>query len=119
MKIGEVARQAGVSVDTLRFYEARGLLQAQRSANGYRHYPPDVVQWIGYIKLAQQLGFSLAEIGESLPQLWAAPDASAERLGALFQQKIALLDARIAQLQQLRAVLAERAQQACPLQVPS
>lgn len=117
MKIGDVARQAGVSVDTLRFYEQRGLISAQRAANGYRLYSDETVQLVGYIKLAQRLGFSLAEIGENLPQLWNAQHASSERLAELFAEKIGLLDERIEHLQMLRAVLAQRAQQVCPLWV--
>jgi len=115
MKIGDVAKQAGVSVDTLRFYEERGLISPQRAANGYRLYNDETVQLVGYIKLAQRLGFSLAEIGENLPQLWNAEQASSERLAELFAQKISLLDERIAQMQILRAMLAHRAQQVCPL----
>lgn len=116
MKIGEVARHTGVSVDTLRFYEARGLITSQRTANGYRHYAPQIIELVNYIKLAQSLGFTLAQIGENLPLLWCAPQDSGERLAQLFQEKIAVLDERIAQMQMLRAALVERAGQQCPLQ---
>ncbi|WP_263263270.1 MerR family transcriptional regulator [Pseudomonas sp. RIT-PI-S] len=115
MRIGELAKQAGVTVDALRFYEEKGLIKPLRTANGYRLYPEQTLQLVGYIKMAQQLGFSLAEIGENLPLLWASEAASAEVLAQLFAQKIALLDARITQLQGLRNVLAERAAQVCPL----
>ncbi|KAF1072186.1 MAG: Redox-sensitive transcriptional activator SoxR [Pseudomonas citronellolis] len=117
MKIGELARQAGVSVDALRFYEERGLISSRRSANGYRHYAEETLQLVGYIKLAQRLGFSLSEIGENLPLLWNDATASSERLAQLFSEKIALLDERIEQMSQLREVLAERARQVCPLLV--
>ena len=50
MRIGELAQASAVSRDTLRFYEQRGLIAAQRSANGYRDYPPDMVQLVQYIK---------------------------------------------------------------------
>ena len=115
MRIGDVAKHTGVSVDALRFYEEKGLIEPQRTANGYRLYPPETVQLVGYIKLAQQLGFSLAEIGENLPLLWNSEAASSELLAALFAQKIALLDERMAQMQALRSVLVERAAQVCPL----
>ncbi|NWD78637.1 MerR family DNA-binding transcriptional regulator, partial [Pseudomonas gingeri] len=53
MRIGELARACVVSCDTLRFYEQRGLIVAQRSANGYRDYPAEMVQLVQYIKTAQ------------------------------------------------------------------
>lgn len=115
MKIGEVAVRAGVSVDALRFYEEKGLIKPQRSANGYRHYPDETLQLVGYIKLAQQLGFSLKEIGENLPLLWNSEQVSSDLLARLFAEKIALLDERIGQIHALRSLLAERAGQVCPL----
>ncbi len=115
MRIGDVAKRTGVSVDALRFYEERGLIKPQRTANGYRLYPQETLQLLGYIKLAQQLGFSLTEIGENLPLLWSTEGESSDHLAELFAQKIALLDERMAQMQALRNVLAERAQQVCPL----
>ena len=66
MRIGELAQASAVSRDTLRFYEQRGLIAAQRSANGYRDYPADMVQLVQYIKTAQRLGFTLGEIGHSV-----------------------------------------------------
>lgn len=117
MRIGEVAKYTGVSVDALRFYEEKGLIKPQRTANGYRLYPEQTVDLVRYIKLAQQLGFSLAEMGENLPQLWSGQFVSADLLAQLFAEKIAVLDERIVQMQGLRAALAERAKQVCPLQV--
>jgi MerR family copper efflux transcriptional regulator len=115
MRIGEVATRTGVSVDALRFYEERGLIKPQRAANGYRLYPEQTLQLVGYIKLAQQLGFSLAEIGENLPLLWSSEGVSQALLARLFAEKIALLDQRVEQMQTLRNLLAERATQVCPL----
>lgn len=73
MRIGELAQAAAVSRDTLRFYEQRGLIAAQRSAKGYRHYPLEMVQLVQFIKTAQRLGFSLNEIGQSVAKLRNAP----------------------------------------------
>lgn len=115
MKIGEVAAQAGVSVDALRFYEEKGLIKPGRAANGYRFYSGQTLQLVGYIKLAQQLGFSLREIGENLPLLWNSEGASQDLLAQLFEEKIALLDERIRQMHTLRNLLAERAMLVCPL----
>lgn len=68
MRIGEVARQSGVGVETVRFYERKGLVARplRPSSGGYRDYPVEVVRRIGFIRSAQNLGFSLTEIAELL-----------------------------------------------------
>ncbi|SDF51460.1 MULTISPECIES: MerR family transcriptional regulator [unclassified Duganella] len=118
MQIGEIAAATGISRDTLRFYEKRGLLRARRSANGYRDYPPEAVNWLRYIRLAQTLGFTLSEIEADLPLL-AEPDDAAPQLRAALQRKLDDIDQRIHGLQQLRGELARRLgddMHACPLQ---
>jgi DNA-binding transcriptional MerR regulator len=120
MQIGEIANATGLSRDTLRFYEKRGLLRARRSANGYRDYPPEAVDWLRYIRLAQTLGFTLAEIEADLPLL-AESDAevTAPQLRVALERKLADIDQRINGLQMLRGELARRLgddMQACPLQ---
>ncbi len=118
MKIGEIATATGLSRDTLRFYEKRGLLRARRSANGYRDYPPEAVEWLRYIRLAQTLGFSLAEIEADLPLL-AEPASSAPQLRAALERKLASIDQRIEGMHALRAELARRLGEgmlSCPLQ---
>ncbi len=115
MRIGELAELSGLSREALRFYEQRGLIRARRQANGYRDYPPEAVMLVQYIRTAQQLGFTLAEIGERLPQLWDAPDP-APALAAVLAHKLTEIDARIAALTELRTVLAGRIALACPLE---
>ena len=118
MQIGEMADATGLSRDTLRFYEKRGLLRARRGANGYRDYPPEAVDWLRYLGLAQSLGFTLAEIEADLPLL-EAPGASAPQLRAALERKLADIDQRIDGLHALRGELARRLGQdmaACPLQ---
>jgi Hg(II)-responsive transcriptional regulator len=67
LRTGEVAEAAGVNVETLRYYERRGLLkEPKRRGSGYREYPLETVQIIRFIKHAQQLGFTLDEIEELL-----------------------------------------------------
>jgi DNA-binding transcriptional MerR regulator len=67
LRIGDLAARAGVSADTLRYYERRGLLQPSgRRASGYREYPPEAAGIVLFIKHAQVLGFTLAEIDELL-----------------------------------------------------
>ena len=64
---GQLAQQAGVNVETLRFYERKGLLpKPPRRVSGYREYPPESVRLIRFIKRAQELGFTLKEIRELL-----------------------------------------------------
>jgi DNA-binding transcriptional MerR regulator len=120
MQIGEIAEATGLSRDTLRFYEKRGLLRARRSANGYRDYPTEAVDLLRYIRLAQTLGFTLAEIEADLPLL-AQPGAevTAPQLRAALERKLADIDQRINGLQTLRGELARRLGEevlACPLQ---
>ena len=114
MKIGELATATGVTNDALRFYEQRGLIAARRSSNGYRDWAPETVDLVRYIRTAQQLGFTLQEIGEHLPGVWTADDPT-EALARLFSEKVHMIDERIAQLQQLRADLLARSEAACPL----
>src|SRR5688572_27027868 len=67
LTIGQLAKRAGVNLETIRYYERRGLLsEPPRRASGYRQYRPDVVARIRFIKRAQELGFSLNEIHELL-----------------------------------------------------
>jgi DNA-binding transcriptional MerR regulator len=114
MRIGSLASATGVSCDTLRFYEKRGLIRAMRSENGYRVYAPETAQLVGYIRTAQKLGFSLAEIGESLPALWGAskPD---QAVAQLLADKVRAIDMRIEELQDLKRDLLTRIAQVCPL----
>jgi DNA-binding transcriptional MerR regulator len=120
MQIGEIAEATGLSRDTLRFYEKRGLLRARRSANGYRDYPAEAVDLLRYIRLAQTLGFTLAEIEADLPLL-AQPGAevTAPQLRTALERKLADIDQRINGLQMLRGELTRRLGEdilACPLQ---
>jgi DNA-binding transcriptional MerR regulator len=114
MRIGELALASAVSRDTLRFYEQRGLIAAQRSANGYRDYPEEMVQLVLYIKTAQRLGFTLGEIGSSVSSLWQAPDPDSA-VSQLLQDKLNLIETRIAELGELRHELQQRLGQRCPL----
>ncbi|MGE8061630.1 MerR family transcriptional regulator [Pseudomonas sp. NPDC089547] len=114
MRIGELAQVCGISRDTLRFYEERGLIRARRLANGYRDYPDETAQLVMFIRTAQRLGFSLNEIGSNVEQLWqsAEPDRAIE---ALLRDKLALVEQRLEELQALRATLVQRLTLACPL----
>ncbi|WP_251092522.1 MerR family transcriptional regulator [Streptomyces sp. Caat 7-52] len=114
MRIGELAVRTGVSKDALRFYEKIGLIEGDRLPNGYRDFPPETVPWLQYVRTAQTLGFTLAEIARHGAELKEAPD-SAEALSALFEDKIRVVDARMAELAVLRAELTGRVGTGCPL----
>ena len=114
MRIGELAQACAVSRDTLRFYEQRGLIAAQRSANGYRDYPPEMVQLVLYIKTAQRLGFTLGEISDSVAALWNAPKPD-NAVAQLLRDKLQLIETRMRELDALRQELQLRLGQACPL----
>jgi MerR family copper efflux transcriptional regulator len=117
MRIGELALATGLTRDTLRFYEERGLLSARRRANGYRDYPPEAVEWLCYLRSAQALGFTLADIEAGMPLLADPANAGAE-LRAALERKLGDIDARIAGLAQLRAALAGKIEDLgadCPL----
>ena len=113
MKIGELATQTGVSRDTLRFYEKRGLIRARRAQNGYRDYPPELAPFVLYIRTAQPLGFTLAEIGVAAEQIGDGDDAA--RVATLLREKIESIDRRIGELQALRTELSARLGDVCPL----
>jgi DNA-binding transcriptional MerR regulator len=114
MRIGELAQACAVSRDTLRFYEQRGLIAAQRTANGYRDYPPDMVQLVLYIKTAQRLGFTLSEIANSVAALWQSPNPDSA-VTQLLQDKLKLIETRMDELGALRSELQQRLGQRCPL----
>ncbi|KMW44407.1 MerR family transcriptional regulator [Ralstonia sp. MD27] len=112
--MGDLAAATDVSRDGLRFYEARGLIRARRRSNGYRAYPPETVELVRYVRTAQQLGFTLAEIGEGMDLVWQQPDTDAA-VTALLREKLSSIDARIASLQAMRDALATRLGLPCPL----
>jgi Hg(II)-responsive transcriptional regulator len=102
MRSSQVADQAGVNVQTLRYYERRGLLaQPVRSDSGYRSYDTQAVRTVRFIKGAQQLGFSLEEI-DSLLALAAGGPRNCDAAKALATEKIGDLETKIARLSVMR-----------------
>ena len=95
MRSGQVARDAGVNVETLRYYERRGILQApERRASGYREYTEEAVGVIRFVKRAQELGFSLDEV-ETLLTLATGGPESCDSARALATRKLGDLDAKM------------------------
>ncbi|WP_281689628.1 MerR family transcriptional regulator [Pseudonocardia thermophila] len=110
MRTSEVAAQARVNPQTLRYYERRGLLpEPERSASGYRAYGPQAVRLVRFIKRAQDLGFTLDDV-ESLLHLADGGPESCDAARELATAKIADLDARIADLLAMRSGLARLVQ---------
>ena len=102
LTIGALSERTGVATSALRFYEARGLISAERSDGGQRRYPRDTLRRVSFIRIAQQVGLSLEEVGEalaSLPQNRTPTQKDWERLSASWRPR---LDAQIAMLERLR-----------------
>jgi MerR family copper efflux transcriptional regulator len=111
LSIGRLARRAGVGVDTIRYYERNGLLVPRaRLASGYRRYGELELSRLRFIRRAQKLGFTLKEI-RSLLGLSASRNVGQVKRAA--QAKLEDVDARISDLQRVRAGLA-RLIDACP-----
>ncbi|MEV6299241.1 MerR family transcriptional regulator [Actinoplanes sp. NPDC051861] len=106
LRTGEVAEQAGVNIQTLRYYERRGLLaEPTRSFGGHRLYPPDTVALLNVIKAAQRLGFTLGEVAELLDTGRRRHPSADLRRRAI--DKIAEIDQKIADLTAIRTTLTE------------
>ena len=114
LTIGLAARAAGVGVETIRFYERRGLIARppKPSGAGIRRYAPETVQRVRFIRQAQQLGFTLRQI-EELLSLEANPEADCSDVRLRALAKIEEVDARIGQLAEIRSALV-RLMAACP-----
>ena len=106
MRIGDLAAKAGVNIQTIRFYERRGLLkQPRRLPSGYRDYPAGAVKIIKFIKRNQKVGFSLKEIRQTLAAMSVASPGSLNRRDAI-QQRINAIDEQIQSLRSTRDELA-------------
>src|SRR4051812_42192663 len=113
MRVGEVAERAGVNVETLRYYERRGLLpKPDRAPSGHRSYDHETVQLLRAIKEAQALGLTLAEVAEYLGAARRSASPS-EALRGRMATKIDEIDSRIAALQRMREELARVVGCAC------
>ena len=114
MRAGEVAERAGVNVETLRYYERRGLLpEPPRTPRGHRSYDEETVRFVRAIKEAQALGFTLAEIEEYLRVSARGRATASEALRVRMAAKIDEIDARLAGLRRVRADLARVVGCAC------
>lgn len=107
--IGQVARRAGVGVETIRYYERRGLIQQPNDALGaYREYPETVVDRVRFIRHAKDLGFTLKEIAELL-SLRSDPRDNCAAVKARAEVKARDIEARIQHLERMVTTLRQLA----------
>jgi Hg(II)-responsive transcriptional regulator len=118
LSIGQVATAADVNIQTIRYYERRGLFPPpRRTAAGYRQYGGDAVARLRFIKHAQELGFSLNEI-QDLLGLRVRHGAACDSVERTTRQKIEVVQQRIRDLQRMRRTL-ERLAAACAARRPT
>jgi MerR family mercuric resistance operon transcriptional regulator len=118
MTIGPLAKRAGVNVETIRYYERRGLIdQPGRPEAGFRKYSPASVDRISFIKRARELGFTLKEVSELL-LLRVDPDSKCEDVRTQAMIKIEDIASRIKTLQQMKKSLVKLAE-ACDQRAPT
>lgn len=105
LTIGRLAREAGVNLETVRYYERQGLLaRPPRSVSGYRLFPVEAARRLRFIRHAQELGFSLAEIRELL-SLRVSPAAKRTDVRRRANAKIADIEAKIRSLESMKKTL--------------
>lgn len=105
MSIGTLAKSAGVSVQTIRYYERRGLLgEPRRKASGYRQFEPSTLERLRFIRRAQELGFTLSEIAELL-ELRLDPGTTAAQVKERAERKIDDIEGKLRDLERIRHAL--------------
>ncbi len=114
MTISKAATRAGTGIETIRFYERRGLIDQppKPAAGGFRDYPPETVSRLRFVREAQELGFSLNEIAELL-SLRADPKANCAQVQRRAEAKLAEVRRKVERLQGIGTAL-ERLIEACP-----
>jgi MerR family transcriptional regulator, redox-sensitive transcriptional activator SoxR len=113
LSIGELARRAGLATSAIRYYERAGVLPPAERVGGRRTYGPDAVRRLGVVAIAQQAGFSLAEIRELLDGTDAGAPAG-DTLRVLAERKLPEIEALIARAEAMRAWLELARECGCP-----
>ena len=109
LSIGRLAAEAGVNVETIRYYQRRGLLaEPERPLNGQRRYPAELTKHVRFIKRAQVLGFTLEEIAGLLRLEEARACAETRELA---DRKLQVIDSKLADLKAMRKALAQLVRQ--------
>ncbi len=105
LTIGKLAKHTGFGIETIRFYERRGLMEEPaRRPSGYRDYPPSVVKRLQFIQRSKDLGFSLSEIGELL-SLRVDEDRTCRDVLEVANAKINEIGEKIGELERMRNAL--------------
>ena len=102
LTIGRLARAADVGVETIRYYQERQLLPVPPSSGAFRYYPISLIERIRFIKHAQELGFSLGEVGELLQLEDGADRGSIRRIAA---DRLLQIEAKLGDLKRMQRVL--------------
>jgi Cu(I)-responsive transcriptional regulator len=106
MNISEVARRAGLPAKTIRYYEEIGLIRPQRGANGYRAFRPRDLHVLAFLGRARSLGFSIEDC-RTLLQLYEDQSRASADVKAVARQHLVRIDAKIAELEAMRATLSD------------
>lgn len=109
--IGEAAKAAGVTARAARLYEARGLIDAGRSASGYRQFTEDDVETLAFIRRARGLGLSLDAVAEIVELAETGPPC--DRTRALLAERVTQIDAAMDDLTRLKATIVRAQQTRC------
>jgi len=105
LRIGELAKRSGLGIETIRFYERKGLLdEPERRPSGYRQYDESVVARLQFIRRTKSLGFTLGEI-EELLGLWFNPNTGCHHVRKKAAQKIGEIEERIRSLSGMKRSL--------------
>jgi DNA-binding transcriptional MerR regulator len=112
--IGQLAEEAGVNVETVRYYERRGLLRQPRTPRGWRRYDDEALRTLRFIRRAQGLGFTLAEVEGLLALRTSSSPRVCARVRAAAEARVADIDARLRDLGALREALVTM-MQCCPV----
>jgi DNA-binding transcriptional MerR regulator len=108
MRIGELSKVTGVSLRSLRYYEAKGLLVPDREENGYRVFNATAIERVNTIQFYLRLGFSTDEIENFLNCVLMNKEAFCEQILPMYEQKLAEIDRQLHQLNEIRSNLVER-----------
>ncbi len=107
MRIGKLAESAGVTPDTIRYYEREGLLEPpRRGSNGYRDYGPEAIDDLRFIKKAQLLGMKLSDVRETM-EIAAGGIQPCEHVRAKVSARLSDVEERLKELRALRSTLLE------------
>ena len=107
LTIGDIAKRSGVAASALRFYEERGLITSERAGSGHRRFSRAVLRRIAFIVFAQRIGLTLDEIGGELAKLPPDRAPTGRDWSRLSRTWTSRIDARIAELERLKAGLTE------------